>query len=128
MNNSQQMSQYEQILAIRKMNRKDKRALAKKLKISYNQLLEMVNFEIADITVEELPEGTKVRLKTDKILERKEELSERYIDWVEEHKNDVFTCERDPDFPDDSKRVVFKEDENEVKWSFHVTDLELVLD
>ena len=128
MNNSQQMSQYEQILAIRKMNRKDKRALAKKLKISYNQLLEMVNFEIADITVEELPEGTKVRLKTDKILERKEELSERYIDWVEEHKNDIFTCERDPDFSDDSKRVVFKEDENEVKWSFHVTDLELVLD
>lgn len=128
MNNSQQMSQYEQILAIRKMNRKDKRALAKKLKISYNQLLEMVNFEIADITVEELPEGTKVRLKTDKILERKEELSERYIDWVEKHKNDIFTCERDPDFPDDSKRVVFKEDENEVKWSFHVTDLELVLD
>ena len=128
MNNSQQMSQYEQILAIRKMNRKDKRALAKKLKISYNQLLEMVNFEIADITVEELPEGTKVRLKTDKILERKEELSERYIDWVEKHKNDIFTCERDPEFPDDSKRVVFKEDESEVKWSFHVTDLELVFD
>jgi len=128
MNNSQQMSQYEQILAIRKMNRKDKRALAKKLKISYNQLLEMINFEIADVTVEQLPEGTKVKLKTDRILERKEELSDRYVDWVEKHKDDIFTCERDPEFPDDSKRVVFKEDENEVKWSFHVTDLELVLD
>lgn len=128
MNNSQAMSQYEQILAIRKMNRKDKRALAKKLKISYNQLLEMINFEIADVTVEQLPEGTKVKLKTDRILERKEELSNRYVDWVEKHKDDIFTCERDPEFPDDSKRVVFKEDENEVKWSFHVTDLELVLD
>jgi hypothetical protein len=122
------MSQYEQILAIRKMNRKDKRALAKKLKISYNQLLEMINFEIADVTVEQLPEGTRVKLKVDKILERKEELSDRYINWVELHRNDVFTCERDPEFPDDSKRVVFKEDENEVKWSFHVSDLELVLD
>lgn len=126
--NDSQMSQYEQIIAIRKMNRKQKRELAKKLKISYNQLLEMVNFEIADVTLEQLPEGTKVKLKVDKILKRREELSEKFISWVEEHKDDVFTCERDPSLPNDTKRAVFKEDDSEVKWTFHVSDLDLVFD
>ena len=35
--------------------------------------------------------------------------------------------EKDPTLPDDSKRVILKEDESDPKWLFHVTDLELVI-
>lgn len=119
------MSEYEQILAIQKMNRDEKRKLAKKLKISYQELLNAINFKIEDVTIEQLPEGTKVKLKADEILERKEELTDKFINWVEEHRNDIFTCERDPSLPDDTKRVVFKEDTTDPKWLFHVTDLTL---
>ena len=118
-------SEYEQILAIQKMNRSEKRKLAKMLKISYQDLMNAVNFQIEDITIEQLPEGTRVKLKVDDILKRKEELTDTFIEWVENHKDDVFTCERDPSLPDDTKRVILKEDTTEPKWLFHVTDLTL---
>ena len=47
--------------------------------------------------------------------------------YREANKDKVFTCEKDPTLPNDSKRVVLKEDENNPKWLFHVTDLELVM-
>ena len=122
------ISQYEQILQMKSMNRAEKRKLAKKLKISYSDLLDALNFKIEDITVEELPEGTLVKLKVDQILSKEKELSEKYIEWVKNNKDKVFTCEKDPTLPNDSKRVVLKEDENNPKWLFHVNDLELVLD
>lgn len=121
------MTQYEQLLAIRKMNRKQKRELAKKLKISYQELLEATSFKIEDITVEDLPDGTKVRLKKDRILEKESELNPKYVEWVNKNAEKIFTCEKDLSLPEDSKRVILKEDETEPKWLFHVTDLELVL-
>lgn len=126
MNNG--LTQYQQLMQIKGMNRAEKRKLAKKLKMSYADLVNSLNFEIADITVEELPEGTLVKLKADRILDKKQELSETYIKWVEDNRDKVFTCEKDPSLGDDSKRVVLKEDETEPKWIFHVSDLELVLD
>ena len=124
----QNMSQYQQIMQIKSMNRAEKRKLAKKLKMSYSDLVEGLDFKIENITVEELPEGTLVKLKADQILQKREELSDTYIKWVEKNRDKVFTCEKDPTLNDDSKRVVLKEDENEPKWLFHVNDLELVLD
>lgn len=124
----QNMTQYQQLMAIKSMNRAEKRKLAKKMKMSYTNLNEALDFKIENITVEELPEGTLVKLKADQILSKKEELSDKYIKWIEKNRDKVFTCEKDPNLPDDSKRVVLKEDENNPKWIFHVNDLELVLD
>lgn len=122
----QKLSQYEQLLYLQGMNRAEKRKLAKKLKMKYAELLESLEFKIEDVTVEELPEGTKVKLKAEQILQQGN-LNEKYREWVEANKNKVFTCEKDPTLPNDSKRVVLKEDESNPKWLFHVTDLELVM-
>ena len=122
----QKLSQYEQLLYLQGMNRAEKRKLAKKLKMKYAELLESLEFKIEDVTVEELPEGTKVKLKAEQILQQRN-LNEKYREWVEANKDKVFTCEKDSTLPNDSKRVVFKEDESNPKWLFHVTDLELVM-
>ena len=122
----QKLSQYEQLLYLQGMNRAKKRKLAKKLKMKYAELLESLEFKIEDVTVEELPEGTKVKLKAEQILQQRN-LNEKYREWVEANKDKVFTCEKDSTLPNDSKRVVFKEDESNPKWLFHVTDLELVM-
>lgn len=124
----QNMTQYQQLTKLKSMNRAEKRKLAKQLKMSYSDLVESLDFKIENITVEELPEGTLVKLKADQILSKKEELSDSYIKWVEDNRDRIFTCEKDPTLNNDSKRVVLKEDENEPKWLFHVNDLELVLD
>lgn len=124
----QNMTQYQQLMKMKNMNRAEKRKIAKQLKMSYSDLVEALDFKIENITVEELPEGTLVRLKADQILEKRNELSEKYIQWVEENRNKIFTCEKDHTLPEDSKRVVLKEDTNNPKWIFHVNDLELVLD
>ena len=122
----QKLSQYEQLLYLQGMNRAEKRKLAKKLKMKYAELLESLEFKIEDVTVEELPEGTKVKLKAEQILQQRN-LNEKYREWVEANKDKVFTCEKDSTLPNDSKRVVLKEDESNPKWLFHVTDLELVM-
>ena len=123
----QKLSQYEQLLYLQGMNRAEKRKLAKKLKMKYTELLESLEFKIEDVTVEELPEGTKVKLKAEQILQQGN-LNEKYREWVEANKDKVFTCEQDLTLHNDSKRVVIlKEDENNPKWLFHVTDLELVM-
>ena len=122
----QKLSQYEQLLYLQGMNRAEKRKLAKKLKMKYAELLESLEFKIEDVTVEELPEGTKVKLKAEQILQQGD-LNEKYREWVEANKDKVFTCEKDSTLPNDSKRVVLKEDESNPKWLFHVTDLELVM-
>ena len=69
---------------------------------------------------------TKVKLKAEQILQQGD-LNEKYREWVEANKDKVFTCEKDSTLPNDSKRVVLKEDESNPKWLFHVTDLELVM-
>ena len=122
----QKLSQYEQLLYLQGMNRAEKRKLAKKLKMKYTELLESLEFKIEDVTVEELPEGTKVKLKAEQILQQGN-LNEKYREWVEKKRDKIFTCEKDSTLPNDSKRVILKEDENNPKWLFHVTDLELVM-
>lgn len=109
-------------------NRQERRALAKKLKISNQKLNELLQVQIESIAIDYLPTGQKVRLKAEQILEKRDELSERYIQFIEENKDKVLTVERDPDKDDEAQVVCLKEDPNEVKWLFHYTDLELVLD
>lgn len=122
------MTQYQMLQTINKMNRQQKRDLAKKLNISFSKLQELTKFSIVDIKVDDIPEGTLVKLKVDRILEHEENLSEKFIQWVKQNKDKVFTCEKDPTLNENDSRVVLKEDENEPKWLFHTSDLELVLD
>ena len=109
-------------------NRKERRALAKKLKITPQKMNEMLQVQIDNISIDYLPTGQKVKLKVDRILEKKNELSEKYIQFIEENKDKVLTVERDPNKDDEAQVVCLKEDPNEVKWLFHYSDLELVFD
>lgn len=108
-------------------NRAERRALAKRLKITPQKLNELLQVQIENIAIDYLPNGQKVRLKADKILERKSELSEKFIQFIEENKDNILTVERDPEKDDEAQVVCLKEDPNEVKWLFHYADLELVL-
>lgn len=120
------LTEYETIMRVKAMNRKDKRNLAKKLGISYSELMESLNFQIVDMSIDQIPEGTKVKINYDRIMKKKEELSDKYIEWITEHKDEIFTCEKDETLSDTDTRVQLAEDTNEVKWLFHVSDLILV--
>ena len=120
------MTEFETIMQIRNMNRQEKRKLAKKLNMSYSELMESLNFQIVDMSIDQIPEGTKVKINYDRIMKKKEELSDNYIAWITEHKDEVFTCEKDETLSDTDKRVQLAEDTNEVKWLFHVSDLILL--
>lgn len=124
MNNG--MSDYETIQAIKSMNREEKRKLAKKLKMSYSDLMKSLNVEVVDIKIDQIPEGTKVKINYDRIIKHKDELSERYIEWITAHKDEIFTCEKDKNLDISDTRVQLAEDENEVKWLFDIADLILV--
>lgn len=110
-------------------NRKERRALAKKMKISNEKLNEMLKATIENIDVEYLPTGQKVRLKADQILSHESELSVDYINFVKEHRNDILTVERDPAKPEDARVVCLKEDPKPTgsKWLFDYIDLEVVV-
>ena len=120
------LTEYETIMRVKAMNRKDKRNLAKKLGISYSELMESLNFQIVDMSIDQIPEGTKVKINYDRIIKHKDELSERYIEWITSHKDEIFTCEKDKNLDISDTRVQLAEDENEVKWLFDIADLILV--
>lgn len=121
-----QITQYEQIQKIKSMNREEKRKLAKKLKMSYADLMASLDFQIVDMTIDEIPTGTKVKINYDRIMKHKDELSDKYIEWITEHKDKIFTCEKDETLSDTDTRVQLAEDTNDVKWLFHTSDLILV--
>lgn len=104
------------------MNRDQKRALAKKLKVSYKQLVDAMSIKIEDMSLDEVPKGSKVKLKYDQIIKKKDQLSEKYLTWLEENKNKTFTFEPYGDNPSGT-RGTFEEDETNPKWIFSVTDL-----
>ena len=120
------MTQYEQIQKIKAMNREEKRKLAKKLKMSYADLMASLDFQIVGMSIDQIPTGTKVKINYDRIMKHKDELSDKYIEWITEHKDEIFTCEKDETLSDTDTRVQLAEDTNDVKWLFHTSDLILV--
>ena len=112
------------------MNRATRRKLAKQMKISMKQLNELLTPQIVSIDLEDLPDGEKVKIKTDQILAKKEHLSEKYIKFVEENRDKVFTVTRYDNGVglDKSQRYTLNEDTSPEKWIFHISDLELALD
>lgn len=111
-------------------NRKERRALAKKMGISNEKMAEILKASIENIDISFLPTGQKVRLKADKILEKREELSEDYIKFVEDNRGKILTVERDPSKDDDARVVCLKEDPKPTgaKWLFEYVDLEVIID
>ena len=120
--NNSQLANYQ----ILPRNRKERRALAKRLKISNEKLNELLQIQIENVSIDYLPTGQKVKIKVDQILEKREELSEKYIQFIEENRDKILTVERDPNKDEEAQVVCLQEDPNEVKWLFHYTDLELV--
>ena len=110
----------------RRMSRADKRAIAKK----YGLTMSMVEKIFKDATIrnvyETFTEGTKVKLNYDRIMENTEGKSELYLQFVEEHKDDVMTIEYDENHKDSPSVFCLQEDTNPVKWLFDISDLTLV--
>ena len=122
------------------MNRKERREMNKKLgkkfdKETYDLFETMLaakgiklNKGVTDTTMAEplFKAGDKVKLKADKILNRKIGRNEKYLDFVERNKDTIFTLE---DLRNPSPIVfTFKEcdDVNEIKWHFNEDELEKV--
>lgn len=109
------------------MNREQKRALVKNKKA--RKLLEQMLMDVDRQKAEtSIPEGTKVRLRYDRIhgSVKWNDLSQRYKDFVEENKGKELTVEYDERFKDRPLIVCLKEDPSEIKWLFSVLDLEVV--
>ena len=112
------------------MNRETRRKLAKQLGVSMKQIDQILTPQIVDINLEDLPDGERVKLKADKILANKKHLSEKYIKFVEENRDKIFTVTKyyNGVGVEKSQRYTLNEDTSPEKWIFHLTDLELVLD
>jgi len=112
-------------------NRAERRALAKKLKVNQKVMKEMLKTTIENIAIDYLPTGQKVRLKAEQILAHKNDYSKEYIEFVEKHKDDILTVERDPNKEEDARVVTLQEQNDvsiEARFLFDYADLEIVLD
>lgn len=110
----------------RELTRAEKRSIAKR----YGLTMAAVEKIFKDATIkhvyETFTEGTKVKLNYDRIMKNKEGKSELYLKFVEEHKDEVLTIEYDNNHKDSPTIFCLKEDTNEVKWLFDISDLTLV--
>lgn len=113
------------------MNRKDRRAqtkiLQKTAKISRADAKKLVEMKYSHYPLEE---GTKVKLNWELIKRHPDWKIQRkdYKEWVEAHKDEVFTVEWDEnrkrnDTSDKKFLVCLKEDETNPKWLFYSSTL-----
>lgn len=96
------------------LNRKMRRKLAKKTK---SKILR--KFKNKTILFQD---GDKVKLKYDRIINRRNDLSNKYIDFVESNKDKVLTVSN-IDKLDFKDQVRLEED---MRWIWHISDLESV--
>lgn len=110
----------------RPLNRVEKRKLSKK----YNIPMDVINRVFKDATIryeyETFIEGSKVKLNYDRIMENTKGKSEKYLEFVELHKDQVMTIEYDENHKDNPSVFCLAEDTNEAKWLFDISDLVLV--
>lgn len=105
-------------------NREQKRALAKRFNMTVAQIEQLFEKATVDYHFDTYPEGSKVKLKYDEIMENSH--SELYTKFVEDHKDDILTVEYDPQYGPTPSIVCLAEDTGEVKWTFHINELELI--
>jgi hypothetical protein len=73
-----------------------------------------------------LPQGTKVMLKYDQIISKSKELSDGYLKFVNDHKDQVMTVVYDEKRLINPLQVCLEEDTSEIKWLFDTSELEVV--
>ena len=113
------------------MNREQRRTYEKKLRakgVSKSDAENIVALKQKLDSVEPLPEGQRVRLNIKSIMEHPdyERLTDRYKQFVQDNKDNVFTVEYDPQHLKNPTLVCLKEDPTPVKWIWWVGDLEIV--
>lgn len=101
------------------LNRKQRRAFAKKEHISPKMVNSLLNLlKLGEIHAQHLEDGQKVKINVDRILSRKSPFHDSYVAYVKEHKDQVFTvrhCEEEYQY------IVRLEEDP--KWIWHVDDL-----
>jgi hypothetical protein len=119
--NRQQLADGERL-----MSRADKRAIAKRYGLSMHDVERIFKDATIKNVYETFIEGSQVKLNYDRIMENTEGKSELYLQFVEEHKDDIMTIEYDENHKDSPTIFCLKEDTNPVKWLFDISDLILV--
>ena len=112
--------------AVRKMNRADKRALAKRFNIPMNLVEKIFQDATIQNVYETYLEGSKVKLNYERIMENTEGKSELYLKFVEDHKDDIMTIQYDENHKDSPTIFCLEEDTNPAKWLFDISDLILI--
>ena len=112
--------------AVRKMNRADKRALAKRFNIPMNLVEKIFQDATIQNVYETYLEGSKVKLNYERIMENTEGKSELYLKFVEDHKDDIMTIQYDENHKDSPTIFCLEEDKNPAKWLFDISDLILI--
>lgn len=112
--------------AVRKMNRADKRALAKRFNIPMNLVEKIFQDATIQNVYETYLEGSKVKLNYERIIGNTEGKSELYLKFVEDHKDDIMTIQYDENHKDSPTIFCLEEDTNPAKWLFDISDLILI--
>lgn len=116
------------------MNRKEKRDSLKFLKkkmtesgISKKEKNQFLSDMLTKYNKDKYQEGAKVRLNYQKISERFNiDSNPKFVQWVENHKDEIFTVEYEKKYQKNKTLCVFKEDDSEVRWLWFYQDLILV--
>lgn len=110
----------------RRLSRADKRSIAKRYGLTMAEVERIFKDATIQHVYETFTEGTKVKLNYDRIMENTQGKSELYLKFVEEHKDEIMTIEYDENHKDSPSIFCLKEDTNQVKWLFDISDLILV--
>ena len=72
-----------------------------------------------------IPNGTQVKLNLSAIQKdpNYQRKSDKWKEWIEQHKEEIFTVEYDPKFGEQPKVVTLKEDTSDPKWLWFIGDL-----
>ena len=116
------------------MNRKQRREYVKKMKkdmvdsgILRNERQRQIEHIQKKFKKEQIPEGTKVKLRYKQISERfNDKTNPIWMEWIKQHKDDIFTVEYEEKHKEKKAFCVFKEDTSPVKWLWFCEDLEIV--
>lgn len=110
----------------RLLTKQEKIDFANRYGISVTQANKMLKDATVSTVYETLTEGSKVRINYERIMSNKDAMSTRYLEFVENHKDQIMTVEYDPRHTENPTVFCLEEDEGDVKWLFDVSDLILV--
>ena len=110
----------------RLLTKQEKIDFANRYGISVTQANKMLKDATVSTVYETLTEGSKVKLNYERIMSNKESMSAGYLDFVEQHKDQIMTIKYDQKHTDSPTVFCLEEDDGEVKWLFDISDLILV--